>query len=165
MQDVEIDGVIARPISFGDGKYWITLNGDLYKRPNQFRSDWMKLSGEITHGYVRYRLGFGNDVKRFRGHRLVAEAFIANPDNKPAVNHINGIKEDNRASNLEWVTHSENEKHSYHHLGKRAPNALPISYRKAARMMKEMSFAIKDIADTLGVSDSFVKKYASGRAI
>ena len=66
-------------------------------------------------GYGYLQVGLTKDTKqtRYGVHRLVAIAFIPNPENKPQVNHINGIKTDNSLENLEWATRSENCKHSF----------------------------------------------------
>ena len=65
------------------------------------------------YGYIYVQLYGENHTKKYFTHRLVALAFIPNLENKPSVNHINGIKHDNRVENLEWVTHSENTKHAF----------------------------------------------------
>ena len=62
----------------------------------------------VGRGYLRVILYAGGKTRTFFVHRLVCEAFHENPDNKPQVNHINEIKTDNRASNLEWATAREN---------------------------------------------------------
>src|SRR5699024_3201853 len=62
-------------------------------------------------GYIATTLGNGKQSYKYV-HRLVAEAFIKNKHNKPQVNNINGIKGDNRADNLEWVTPAENIRHA-----------------------------------------------------
>ena len=67
--------------------------------------------GSITsHGY---RETYTNLRKNVRIHRLVAEAFIPNPNNFPCVNHKDGNKSNNNVFNLEWCSHSYNEKHAY----------------------------------------------------
>lgn len=72
-----------------------------------------KILKQRTHkqGYKRVKLTRFSDYKIFLVHRLVAIAFIENPENKDQINHINEIKEDNKVSNLEWVSAKENSNH------------------------------------------------------
>jgi hypothetical protein len=66
-----------------------------------------------NRGYREVRLSISGRTRTHFLHRLLAEIFIPNPDNKPYVNHKNGCKTDNSIKNLEWVTHSENVRHAY----------------------------------------------------
>ena len=62
-------------------------------------------------GYLRVHLSKNGKTETFSVHRLVAMAFIDNPEKKPTVNHINEIKTDNRVENLEWATMAEQNSH------------------------------------------------------
>lgn len=75
-------------------------------------------------GYKYVRLSISKNKSKYSLiHRLVAKAFVPNPDNKPQVNHIDGDKSNNKASNLEWVSAKENTRHAYE-LGLRDNNTL-----------------------------------------
>lgn len=63
-------------------------------------------------GYHRIRVTIEREKKGFKLHREVAKAFIPNPNNKPQVNHKDGKKNNNSASNLEWATNKENAHHA-----------------------------------------------------
>ena len=85
--------------------YQISSLGRVWsKKSNHF----MKLQKDAC-GYLRVQLYMGNGKARTeKVHRLVAIAFLDNPNNLPEVNHINHTRDDNRVENLEWVNHQEN---------------------------------------------------------
>ena len=109
-----------------EGLYYCNSSGEVfsidrvvvYSNGTTVKHKGRKLMQEKAKGYLRVSLSKNNKVKRFLVHRLVACCFIDNVDGKICVNHIDGNKENNHVSNLEWVSHSENEQHSYLSLGK-----------------------------------------------
>ena len=80
---------------------------DTYGRVYSLRFE-KYLKGTINGGYSQVGLTYNKKMKLYSIHRLVAEAFIPNPNNKPFVHYINGIRTDNHIENLEWVTQTEN---------------------------------------------------------
>lgn len=104
--------------------YYITDAGEVFSRVrcNNYRIKKLRVLSGGTSGYPF--VGLWKKGKRYNKmiHRMVAETFIPNPENKPQVNHIDGNKFNNNASNLEWVTDAENKLHRYRVLGYNSPN-------------------------------------------
>ena len=119
-------------------------------------------------GYVNMSLRQKNSpAKQHTLHRLVAIAFIPNPENKPQVNHIDGDKQNNCVENLEWATCSENIKHAFK-LGLRDSKGAKNSQSKLTKedvlWMRENKGKVlqKDMAKRFGVSSKYVSDVICG---
>lgn len=86
----------------------VRSNGIIENKPGRILKN-----NYYSNGYIQLILYVDKIRSNFIAHRVIAEIFIPNPNNKDTVNHKNGIKNDLRVSNLEWCTRSENSCHAY----------------------------------------------------
>ena len=136
-----------------EGLYRISNKGTVCRLYKNGKVNFM--TPRILNGYWRVKLCNGNTQKEYFLHRLIAQAFIPNPENKPEINHINGIKTDNRIENLEWVTRSENAIHAtktgllkyseYRYNRARDINSKPVMCVETRKIYVSCTEAGKDI--------------------
>ena len=159
-----------------DGKYTIFPNGTVQRNPSKHRRTTMMLKPKPGR-YLRVALYNSNGRKEVSIHRLVAIYFIPNENNLPWVNHIDGDRHNNNASNLEWCTPSENERHSIAVLGanrntlKQRASAKIVGTKKRILTMdqaREIRDSVKrlsrpEIAKSYGVSLSVIDAIVQGK--
>ncbi len=127
----------------------------------------------LTRGYLRVSLYNDSGRKCKLIHRLVAEAFLSNPHDKPAVNHINGCKTDSNVCNLEWVTSSENMSHAHSNGLRPEVNTqgekngfsklTETQVRQIRVLLTDSNLTQKTIGSQFDVSRSTVKDIKSGK--
>ena len=148
-----------------EGLYSVSNDGRVFGVKSQ-----RELKADLTHKrYLEVKL-YKNGIGRMRKvHRLVADAFIENPEKKPQVNHKDGNRFNNNASNLEWVTQSENIRHAFD-TGLNKPNLdSPIFKKTPVVAIDEdgrevMRFdGMMDAARELGLSVSNICNSCHGR--
>lgn len=141
----------------GYNNYLIYTNGTIYN--NQYNR-WLKPQTD-KDGYCQINLSADGIVKTFRIHRLVAMAFIPNPEDKPVVNHKDGNKQNNHVDNLEWATERENLFHALE-SGYFPHKHLGDSLAHAVCKMLELGHPMRTISNNLNVSYDIVKNIKYG---
>ena len=118
-------------VIFKNSNYSISNRG----RVKNIKHDKILNGKDIKHsqGYVVHRLVIDGISKQYKAHRLVAQHFLSNPSNLPVVNHKNGKRNDNRASNLEWCSYEYNS----YHAQKITKNRSFISRSNILKIYKE----------------------------
>jgi len=169
-----------KPIKGYEGNYEVSSKGRVksvgrfvqYRENHKgFRPERILKPRTPKDKYPYYVFSVNKKRKTVKQHRLVAENFILNPKKKKYVNHINGIKTDNRVENLEWCTAKENVNHAIKTGLRNGVKGEKSHYCKLKKeqvlkiknLIKETDFSQKKIGKMFGVSQSQIYRIKTGK--
>lgn len=129
-----------------EGLYAITSCGKVwsYKR-KRFLNPY-----KLNNGYLQVGLCKDGIRKLYSVHRLVAEVYIPNPENKPCVNHIDECKTNNALQNLEWVTHKENNNYGSHNERSAKARRKKVICIETGEIFNSLAEAAKSVNRSIG---------------
>ena len=151
----------------GYEKYQISNYGRV-KNTNYRNKGYAKITNSNfdKNKYLLISLVIGKIIYTKKVHRLVAQAFIPNLENKETVNHINGIKTDNRVENLEWCTVKENNQHAFDNMLNNRKGVEVLSSKLLEKHVIQIrsikgEFTAREISKTFKVSMSAIERIFS----
>ena len=164
----DLEGEIWKKIEFGNGRYEISN----YGRVKSFFGGIVKILKPNLEkcGYFCIQLYYNGKHRNFKIHRLVAEAFIPNSENKKTVNHIDGNKMNNFVDNLEWATYKENINHALEIGPVKSGGEVSTAkltdeealWCRSVHIPRDKEFGIKPLAIKFGVSEDIIFNIVHG---
>ena len=149
-----------------EGEYMVSSHGRFMSVPRDSEKGpscgYILRQFKCNSGYLKV----GIRGKNVSVHREVAKAFVPNPGNKEEVNHKDGNRLNNKAENLEWVTHSENAIHAYQVLGVKhvyVPHHVKLNASEVIAIYGAEGTA-SEIGRRFGVSDTMVRRIKTGKS-
>lgn len=129
-----------KSIKWYEWLYSVSEDWNIWSHPKNWiwGHKWMFMKQTYNYWYAHVGLRKNGKTTLTRVHRIIAEAFIPNPENKSQINHKNWVRDDNRIENLEWCTNSENTLHAFRVLGRINAQRKPIAqYSLSGELIKE----------------------------
>lgn len=165
---------IWKDIKGYEGLYQVSSEGRV--KSLKYGKEKILKSGKNSGGYLKVQLCKEGKIRHYLVHKLVAQAFIPNPNNKPFIDHINTIKTDNRVENLRWCTQKENQnnpitkikfKNNYKpclgKFGKSHPVSKPIlQFTLDGELVRKWD-SITDAEKEIGFCHSNISKCCEGK--